>query len=176
MEPPKERTPYPAENPSVAMRMRQRGIRQIERSAYWKREFKKNLGTALLKGFCQVFETIFVNTPVRLFWKISDYGSRTFPIVVSFILLNIFFTFIYMCVIPAVTSIGGFDPITFLGTTDPVLGFLRTTSLIFIVSEISTWSLNAFAMFCVLVHVIFGYFILAALVTRFAVMFQTRSQ
>ncbi|HJJ36645.1 MAG TPA: pentapeptide repeat-containing protein [Methanocorpusculum sp.] len=176
MEPPKERTPYPAENPSVAMRMRQRGRRHIERSAYWKREFRKNPGTALLKGFCQILETICVNIPVRLFWKISDYGSRTFPIVISFILLNLFFTIIYMGLIPAVSSIGGGDPIVFLGTADPVLGFLRTTSIIFIVSEISTWGLDAFAMFCVLVHVILGYFILAALVTRFAVMFQTRSQ
>lgn len=176
MEPPKERTIYPAENPSIAARMRQRGIRQIERSAYWKREFHKNPGTAFLKGVCQVFETIFVNLPVRLFWKISDYGSRTFPIVISFIVLNLFFTFMYLCVIPAVSAVGGGDPVLFLGTTDPFLGFLRTTSLIFIVSEISTWGLDAFAMFCVLVHVVLGYFILAALVTRFAVMFQTRSQ
>ena len=153
--------------------MRRKGAKRLQ---FWKREFKANWFKAILKGFCQVFESIFINFPVRVFWKMSDYGSRTLPIALSFILLNIIFTAVYTLLIPAVTSIGGAEPVMLLGVTDPVTGFMQTTMMIFSITDMATWDLGFFPMLCVLIHVVLGYFILAALVTRFAVMFQTRSQ
>ena len=148
-------------------------VKRQERNKFWKKEFKESVPKALLKGLAQIIESIFINLPVRLFWKTSDYGSKTFPIVLSFIILNIIFTIIYM-ILPVLP---GMDPITadILGTGNPFQGFMHTTMIIFSVTDMATMNLGVLPMFCALVHVILGYFLLAALVTRFAIMFQSQN-
>ncbi|HJJ95773.1 MAG TPA: pentapeptide repeat-containing protein [Methanocorpusculum sp.] len=148
-------------------------MKRQERNKFWKKEFNESVPKALLKGIAQIIESIFINLPVRLFWKTSDYGSKTFPIVLSFIVLNIIFTVIYM-VLPILP---GMDPLTsdILGTANPFQGFMHTTMIIFSVTDMATMNLSVIPMFCALCHVILGYFLLAALVTRFAIMFQSQN-
>ena len=176
MEPIEPREKYTAGSSAFSKRMQTFKRKTAKRLSFWKKEFRNNPLLALLKGLGQLLEDVVINIPVKIFWKISDYGSRTLPIVLSFIILNVFFTFVYVCVIPAITAVGGADPVLFLSTAHPILGFMQSVMIIFSITDMATWSLDFFPMLCVLVHVVLGYFILAALVTRFAVMFQTRSQ
>jgi len=161
---------YVSKNSSHIEKSRARREKREIRTEYWRKEFKKSTPIAILKGIVQVFEDIFVNLPVRIFWKMSDYGSRTLPIVGAFIILNVIFTVIYM-ILPYTPWV---NPATadILGTLNPIEGFMHTTMIIFSVTDVATLNLGILPMFCAMVHVILGYFILAALVTRFAIMFQ----
>ncbi|HJJ98774.1 MAG TPA: hypothetical protein O0X23_00985 [Methanocorpusculum sp.] len=100
-----------------------------------------------------------------MFWWISDYGSSTKRIIKVFFVLNGIFTLIYLC--PVI------DPTPLLGNTSGLLrGFMQTTLVPFSIIEIATKNISDLTMFFVMIHVILGYVILAALVTRIAVMFE----
>lgn len=170
MEPSHSNPRYVPKDGSFSEKRRAKHEAREWRREYWRKEFDKSKPIAILKGIVQVFEDIFVDLPVRIFWKMSDYGSKTLPIVGSFILLNVIFTIIYM-ILP---NLPGMNPETasILGALNPVEGFMHTTMIIFSVTDVATLNLSMLPMFCAMVHVILGYFILAALVTRFAIMFQ----
>lgn len=177
-EPPWIRQQYVADGASVAQKIQAVSATAATGIAAWKNRIAEHPGKAVLESIVQMFESVFVNLPVRLFWMISDYGSKTWPIVGAFILLNVIFTFVYLYLIPVLPMITptGLEPTPLLAnTTGPVMGVMQTTMILFSITDIATKNISYYTMFFALVHVILGYFILAALVTRFAVMFQNQS-
>ena len=119
------------------------------------------------------FDRIFVNTPVRMFWWISDYGRSTVRIIGAFFGLNLLFTFIYLF-LSSIT-------LQFMPQTDPIfnetisfpMALMQSNMIVFSITDVATRGLNELSMFFVLLHIIIGYVLLAALVTRFAIMFQS---
>ncbi|MBO5368431.1 pentapeptide repeat-containing protein [Methanocorpusculum sp.] len=109
---------------------------------------------------------------VQIFWVISDYGSSTWRIISSFILLNLLFTIIY-----GVLSIFGIS--TIISITPTISGiitaFFQTILLMFGILEFRISDLGVVSLSISLLHVVFGYIILAALVTRFAILFESSS-
>lgn len=106
--------------------------------------------------------------PVWLFWLISDYGFRTWRIIVTFFGLAIAFGLVYWlfpgCVIVncKVGDIRGlWHALYFSVVTMTTLGFGD------IAANPDSWAGQALLMF----QVILGYVLLGALVTRFAIMF-----
>lgn len=106
--------------------------------------------------------------PVRLFWSISDYGLRTWRIILWFFGLAIVFAFAYffwpncIMVYGSVGEITGFvHALYFSVVTMTTLGFGD------IAANPDSWQGQVLLM----VQVIFGYVLLGALVTRFAVLF-----
>ena len=109
-----------------------------------------------------------VTSPVRWFWSISDYGLRTWRIILWFFGLAIVFAFAYFlspnCVMVygRVGEIRGFvHALYFSVVTMTTLGFGD------IAANPDSWQGQVLLM----VQVIFGYVLLGALVTRFAVLF-----
>ena len=101
---------------------------------------------------------------VRLFWLISDYGYSTGRILGTFFVCTLFFALVYTL---------------FPGMLDPIQHFPRT--LFFAAATMVTLgfgSINAakdslWGMGVVVGNLMAGYFLLAVLVTRLAVLFQT---
>ena len=113
-------------------------------------------------------ERIIIDFPARLFWEISDYGSSTLRIILSFFILNIIFSLYY-----GALSFGVDKFVIFSGNFINI--FLQTILVPFGITSIDISSLYSFSLSLVVIHVILSYVILAALVTRLAVLFQNRS-
>ena len=119
------------------------------------------------------FDRIFVNTPVRMFWWISDYGRSTVRIIGAFFGLNLLFTFIYLFLSSITLQfMPQIDPI-FNETISFPMALMQSNMIVFSITDVATRGLNELSMFFVLLHIIIGYVLLAALVTRFAIMFQS---
>ncbi|HJJ99339.1 MAG TPA: hypothetical protein O0X23_03925 [Methanocorpusculum sp.] len=117
----------------------------------------------------QIPESLFMNLPAKVFWWISDYGSSTKRIIGVFFALNGIFTLIYSFIhLLPVTDLQEY-------TTWPLwlpMSFAQTILIPFSITEIELKSIRLCMTGLVVTHVVLGYVILAALVTRFAVMFQ----
>ena len=106
---------------------------------------------------------------VRLFWGISDYGRSTKRIIYAFFLLAIFFALVYWqwpsCVVVS-GQVGGLNGMVhsfyFSVVTMTTLGF----------GDIHANPASSAGQILLMVQVLLGYVLLAALVTRFAVLFQ----
>lgn len=106
-----------------------------------------------------------------IFWLISDYGSSIRRILYSLILLNVVFTGVYLTL-----SYLGLDVAQIISSDcDLLLVFIQTTLVAFGVCNLDITSMDPIVTVCICVHVLFGYLILAALVTRLAVMFDAMS-
>ncbi|MDV0443467.1 pentapeptide repeat-containing protein [Methanorbis rubei] len=124
----------------------------------------------------------FVNIPVKVFWWLSDYGSKTTRILGAFVGLNLLFTALYLWVVPLLPTIRQgaepmFQELMFNNTTivDPAAAFIQSNLIVFSITDVATSNLDYIPMAFVLVHIVLGYVLLAALVTRFAIMFQSLS-
>lgn len=117
-----------------------------------------------------------INAFVRFFWWISDYGSSTKRIIAVFFGWNILWAFIYYYALPSI-------PEPFLaGTNTTVLNVshigtavLQTNLMMFSITDLATDGLHFLPMLFVTTHIVVGYFILAALITRLGIMFQNLS-
>ncbi|MCZ0859933.1 hypothetical protein O0S10_01660 [Methanocorpusculum sp. MG] len=97
--------------------------------------------------------------PVRLFWWLSDYGTTCTRCIGAFVLLIIAAFITYFCITGiAITS----SPELFADTILATFGFGGLYD-----------QLIGPALLLLAVHVLAGYFLLAVLITRFAVMFQS---
>lgn len=117
-----------------------------------------------------------INTFVRTFWRISDYGSSTKRIIVVFFGWNILWACIYFYLLPFISGLFS------AGTTTTVLNvsniwaaILQTNLMMFSITDLATEGLDILPMFFVTIHIVVGYFILAALITRLGIMFQNLS-
>lgn len=109
--------------------------------------------------------------PARIFWKISDYGSSTGAILFTFLFSNVIFTMFYLALRDADLLHG-----SILSTgNDLLLAYMQTTLVPFGILGITLTDLSLLPVFIIFLQVIFGYTILAALVTRMAIMFQNLS-
>ncbi|MDD2788940.1 pentapeptide repeat-containing protein [Methanoculleus sp.] len=109
--------------------------------------------------------------PAKVFWKISDYGSSTLSILFTFLFSNVIFTMFYL----ALRDAGLLDGSILSSGNDLLLAYMQTTLVPFGILGIDLTTLSFFPVFIIFVQVIFGYTILAALVTRMAIMFQNLS-
>ena len=130
----------------------ERNIRQIS----WEKWYAKNKLLAI---------------PARIFWKISDYGSSTLSILFTFLVSNFVFTMFYLALRDADLLHGSI----LSSGNDLLLAYMQTTLVPFGILGIDLTTLSLFPVFIIFIQVIFGYTILAALVTRMAIMFQNLS-
>jgi len=121
--------------------------------------------------------------PIRLFWWLSDYGSNTARIFKVFLSISVIFTLIYLMIAyfnpdPAVLSnfritanwwLNVISAFCFAVSTMVTLGFggINVT-----IQESAPWA-TFFALFFVTFNLMIGYFILAVLVTRLGILFQS---
>jgi hypothetical protein len=128
--------------------------------------------------FVKFIENIFINVPVRIFWSISNYGSSTLRIILWFLLWN----FGWFCIYCGILFTGsGF----YEGTGSFLNGIFNVSSITNILIEsylvgfypdiLGNSSGNLLWSFFTLVHVGWCYVIIAALVTRLSIMFQSLS-
>lgn len=122
-------------------------------------------------------EHVFVRWPVLFFWKLSDYGYSTSRIFLGFLLSILLFSSIYTAC-PGMLNMESYLPGepwygrlfrmgAFATATMVTLGFSNINVHVAI-SPMSYWG-----TFVVSVNLLVGYFMLAVLVTRLAVLFQT---
>ncbi len=130
----------------------ERNIRQIR----WEKWYKDNK---------------MLEIPARIFWKISDYGSSTRNIVFTFLFSNFVFMMFYLALRDADLLQGSI----LSSGNDLLLAYMQTTLVPFGILGIDLTTLSLYPVFIIFVQVIFGYTILAALVTRMAIMFQNLS-
>ncbi|HJK74894.1 MAG TPA: hypothetical protein O0X59_00610, partial [Methanocorpusculum sp.] len=129
----------------------------------------------------QWLKNIFIDIPTETFWWLSDYGSKTTRILLAFLGLNLIFTALYLWVVPHLPTIRqGANPMFAelmynTSTVDPVAALIQSNMIVFSITDVATSNLDYIPMFLILVHIVLGYVILAALVTRFAIMFQSLS-
>lgn len=129
----------------------------------------------------QWLKNIFRDIPIETFWWLSDYGSKTTRILLAFLGLNLIFTTLYLWVVPYLPTIRqGATPMFAelmynTSTVDPVAALIQSNMIVFSIADVATSNLDYIPMFLILVHIVLGYVILAALVTRFAIMFQSLS-
>ena len=135
--------------------LRTRLERNIRRSS-WERWYTKNK---------------LLEIPAKVFWKISDYGSSTRLILFTFLFSNVIFTMFYLALRDA-NLLQGF---ILSSGNDLLLAYMQTTLVPFGILGIDLTTLSLFPVFIIFIQVIFGYTILAALVTRMAIMFQNLS-
>ncbi|ABN07909.1 pentapeptide repeat protein [Methanocorpusculum labreanum Z] len=109
--------------------------------------------------------------PARIFWKISDYGSSTRAILFTFLFSNVIFMMFYL----ALRDAGLLEGSILSSGNDLLLAYMQTTLVPFGILGIDLTTLSLFPVFIIFLQVIFGYTILAALVTRMAIMFQNLS-
>jgi uncharacterized protein YjbI with pentapeptide repeats len=145
----------------VLMSRLQRNVREIA----WGKWYKGSRSRMWLWGWV-----------VRVFWWVSDYGSSTLRIVASFAVASLAFAILYAA---APSLLGGQGA----GELGRAMRFAR--ALYFSVVTMTTLGfgdlhanealvgLSLLASYAVLVaHVLIGYVLLGALITRFAIMFQ----
>ncbi|PKL04701.1 MAG: hypothetical protein CVV54_04260 [Synergistetes bacterium HGW-Synergistetes-1] len=121
--------------------------------------------------------------PIRLFWWLSDYGSNTVRISKTFLVVSLSFTLVYLAIAylnpdPAVLSnlkitgnwwLNFMSAFCFAVSTMVTLGFGGINVAI---QESAPWA-TFFALFFVTFNLMIGYFILAVLVTRLGILFQS---
>ncbi len=112
-----------------------------------------------------------INAFVRLFWLISNYGSSTKRIIAVFFGWNLIWAFIYFCLLPYVPG----TSTTVLNVSNFGAAILQTNLMMFSITDLATEGLDILPMLCVTIHIVIGYFILAALITRLGIMFQNLS-
>ena len=131
------------------------------------------------KYFCDKIKTY----PIRLFWWLSDYGSNTARIFNAFLCISLFFTIVYLIIAfinqaPAVLSnfnitdnwwLNAISAFCFAVSTMVTLGF---GSINVIIQECSPGGTIS-ALITVTFNLIAGYLILAVLVTRLGILFQS---
>ncbi len=121
--------------------------------------------------------------PIYIFWCLSDYGSNTARIFKVFLGVSLSFTLIYLAIAyltpdPAVLSnlkitgnwwLNVVSAFCFAVSTMVTLGFggINVT-----IQESAPWA-TFFALFFVTFNLMIGYFILAVLVTRLGILFQS---
>ena len=117
-----------------------------------------------------------INAFIRIFWWISDYGCSTKRIIGVFFGWNILWACIYFYLLPFISGLFS------AGTTTTVLNvsnigaaILQTNLMMFSITDLATEGLDILPMFFVTIHIVVGYFILAALITRLGIMFQNLS-
>ena len=122
-------------------------------------------------------------TPIRFFWWLSDYGSNTAKIFNVFLGISLSFTLVYLAIAylnpnPAVLSnlritgnwwLNVISAFCFAISTMVTLGFGGVNVTI---QESAPWG-TFFALFFVTLNLMIGYFILAVLVTRLGILFQS---
>ena len=109
--------------------------------------------------------------PARIFWKISDYGSSTRAVLYTFLFSNVIFTMFYLTLRDADLLHGSI----LSSGNDLLLAYMQTTLVPFGILGIDLTTLSPIPITIIFIQVIFGYTILAALVTRMAIMFQNLS-
>ena len=121
-----------------------------------------------LRKCVKAVEMLCVDTPVKLFWWISDYGSSTKRTIFAFIALNLLafvaYGILLLVGISSPLHSGGFFQMLF-----------QTLLIPFGIGEVNLDGVHLAFLIVMFLQVIGGYVILAALVTRFAVLFQSRS-
>jgi len=122
-----------------------------------------------LYHICSWIDICFINAFVQLFWWISDYGSSTKRIIAVFFGWNILWAFVYFYVLPLFPC----TTTTVLNVSNIMAAILQTNLMMFSITDTATEVLDLFSMFCVTIHIVIGYFILAALITRIGIMFET---
>ena len=129
----------------------------------------------------QRLTNIIIDIPTETFWWLSDYGSKTTRILGAFIGLNLIFTALYLWVVPHLPTIRqGANPMFAelmynTSTVDPVAALIQSNMIVFSITDVATSNLDYIPMFLILAHIVLGYFLLAVLITRFAIMFQSLS-
>jgi len=111
---------------------------------------------------------------VKFFWYISDYGYSTKRVLIFFLLFILLFTSIYY-EFPEMLSLNGvtldtatfFSMLTFACSTMVTLGFSNINV------SVVEGAPNTWGMFVVSMNLIVGYFMLAVLVTRLGILFQS---
>jgi uncharacterized protein YjbI with pentapeptide repeats len=122
-------------------------------------------------------------SPVRFFWWLSDYGYSTKKVLLVFLLSILFFAGIYTYC-PQILEIENrpFPPVCGLGYVDRYLqmvSFAASTMVTLGFSNINvavdnaTKIPNGWGLAIVSLNLVWGYFLLAVLVTRLGIMFQT---
>jgi len=134
----------------------ERNIRRLN----WESWYKKTL-----TGWRKLSPWAWLSVGVaRLFWKISDYGYSTGRVLGTFLACVVLFAFVYTLFLGMLTPIQHFPQTLFFAAATMVTpGFANINA-----ASGSLWS-----MLVVLSNLLIGYFILAVLVTRLAVLFQT---
>ena len=109
--------------------------------------------------------------PAKIFWKISDYGSSTRAVLYTFLFSNVIFMIFYF----ALRNADLLHGYILSPGYNLLLAYMQTTLVPFGILSIDLTTLSFFPVFIIFLQVIFGYTILAALVTRMAIMFQSLS-
>ena len=112
-----------------------------------------------------------INVFVRTFWWISNYGCSTKRIIGVFFGWNILWAFIYYYLLPFLPGINT----TVLNVSNIGAAILQTNLMMFSITDLATEGLDILPMLFVTIHIVIGYFILAALITRLGIMFQNLS-
>lgn len=118
-------------------------------------------------------KSIFLDLPTEIFWWISDYGQNTKRIIGTFFGLNALFTILYMGLSSITPHIMPNTVPIFNESVSPLMALMQSNMIVFSITDVATRNLDEITMFFVLIHIILGYVLLAALVTRFAIMFQS---
>lgn len=117
-----------------------------------------------------------INAFVRLFWWISNYGSSTKRVIAVFFGWNLMWALIYQYILPLQTHpILAGAVTTVLDAHDFIIALLQTNLMMFSITDLAAIVLDYPALLCVTIHIVVGYFILAALITRLGIMFQNLS-
>lgn len=113
---------------------------------------------------------------LRLFWWLSDYGSNTKRVIITFFGTNILFGLIYYFVLPPINEQFGTTVNVFnMTTTTPISALIQSNMVVFSITDIATKNLNELTLLIVMFQILLGYFILAVLVTRLGIMYQSLS-
>lgn len=131
------------------------------------------------ESFCDKIKTY----PIHLFWWLSDYGSNTARIFKAFLCISLFFTMVYLIIAfinqdLAVLSNFNITGNWWLNTTSAFCFAVSTMVTLgfgginVIIQECSPWR-TIFALITVTFNLIAGYLILAVLVTRLGILFQS---
>ena len=109
-----------------------------------------------------------VDLPIEIFWWLSDYGTKSKRCILAFIALNFvaFFAYLGLTWYKVITS----DLLQTLINFGQLAGQTLLTMF-----GLGSLQLSAPWILLVALHAILGYFLLAVLITRFAIMFQSLS-
>ncbi|MEA5037437.1 MAG: pentapeptide repeat-containing protein [Methanocorpusculum sp.] len=141
-----------------------------------KKIFGKNHAEKKQEYNPSLLDRLLINPFVRLFWCLTDYGSSTKRVIEVFIVWNVFWAFIYQFILPLLPGpmLAGTNT-TILNTSNIITAVMQTNLMMFSITDLATNNLDYPALTCVTVHIVIGYFILAALITRLGIMFQNLS-
>ena len=118
-----------------------------------------------------LIDRFLLNPFVQLFWWVSNYGSSTKRVIGVFFGWNILWAVIYYYLLPFLPGAST----TVLNVSNIWAAILQTNLMMFSITDLATEGLDLFPMLCVTTHIVVGYFILAALITRLGIMFQNLS-